>query len=157
MVTVRELIASTQLPDGNKERLQKVMQQVGYCDSDEVDDILRGLRVEHLGKEAALAQLSPPLTLEERLALLQKAQPAGELVVTVSVFDSKGGPDRWAAPPVAGVLACIRRVLHGRDTALLGLDGSAGISGACHGHHGAACACAPGAPSQKCCRVQSAE
>ena len=59
------------------------MQHVGYRTSDEVDDILRGLREEDLEKEAALAKLDPPLTVRERLALLQRTQPAGVLVLVV--------------------------------------------------------------------------
>ena len=83
MVTVEELIASTQLDDESQKRLQKVLKQVGYRGRDEVDDIVRGLREEDLDKEAALAELIPPLSLRERRALLKKIRPEGELILTV--------------------------------------------------------------------------
>ena len=83
MVTVEELIASTQLDDESQERLQKVLKQIGYRGSDEVDDIVRGLQEEDLDKEAALAKLIPPLTLRERRALLKKIRPEGERILTV--------------------------------------------------------------------------
>ena len=77
MVTVKELIASTQLADSSKERLQKMMQQIGYRCSDEVDDIVQGLNEVDVAREAALAKLNPRLTARERRALLQTTLPAG--------------------------------------------------------------------------------
>ena len=99
MVTVEELIASTQLDGESQERLQKVLMQIGYRGRDEVDDIMRGLREEDLDKEAALAKLIPPLTLRERRALLQKIRPEGELILTVRM-----------APCLVG--RCLRCVVH---------------------------------------------
>ena len=98
MATVQELIASTQLPEGSKKRLQKVMQKVGYGDNEEVDDTLRELHQVDLEKAGALGKLNPPLTLRETQALLLKTKKAGELVLTVR------GPARKVAHPVASVL-----------------------------------------------------
>ena len=53
------------------------MQQVGYRDSDEVDDRMKGLREADLRKAAALAELKPPLNVTERQTLLLKIPPAG--------------------------------------------------------------------------------
>lgn len=43
MVTVQELIASIQLPDGARERLHQVVQRVGYGDDEDVDDGMTAL------------------------------------------------------------------------------------------------------------------
>ena len=108
------------------------MQQIGYADGEEVDDIVRALTAEDVKKGAALAGLDPLLTIRERLALLAKTQSTGALVLNV-------GPGLWVslsrrlakAPPVANVLSCTavlastRLVLHGLDRALLGLSRSA--------------------------------
>ena len=74
MVTFQELIASPQLPDVSKQRLQEVMQQIGSRCRDKVDDIVGDLPEVDLEKAAALAKLDPPLTPREKRALLQKTQ-----------------------------------------------------------------------------------
>ena len=78
MVTVQELVASTQLPDEGQQRLTAVMKLIGYAESHEVDDIVRGLSEGDLEKAAALAELKPPLTIREMRILLKKARLAGE-------------------------------------------------------------------------------
>ena len=83
-ITVQELIASTQLPDESKQRLQQGMQKVGYGDNEDVGDTVRGLHEAQLEKAAALANLKPPLTVRGMQALLLlKAKQAGELILTV--------------------------------------------------------------------------
>ena len=44
MGTVRELVASIDLLDASKQRLQTVMQQIGYADGEEVEVWERSLR-----------------------------------------------------------------------------------------------------------------
>ena len=46
MGTVREPVATIDLPDTNKQRLQKVMQQIGYAGGKEGDDTVRALTAE---------------------------------------------------------------------------------------------------------------
>ena len=125
MVTVEELIASTQLDDESQKRLQKVLKQVGYRGGDEVDDIVRRLREEDLDKEAALAELIPPLTLRERRALLNKIRPEGELILTVRWVLRDRQHLLW--PVCYGLLMCWAASVGGfMGTAVFGRCGHAG-------------------------------
>ena len=57
------------------------MQQIGYADGEEVDEIVGALTAEDVKKGAGQAGLDPPLTIRERLALLSKTQSTCELVL----------------------------------------------------------------------------
>lgn len=83
MGTVQELVASIDLPDKSKQRLQKVMQQIGYAADEEVDEVVSALTAQDVQNGAGQAGLDPPLIIRERLALLSKTQPACELVLHV--------------------------------------------------------------------------
>lgn len=83
MVTVQELIARIQLPEGARERLHQVVQRVGYGDDDDVDDGMTALTATDVMKAAGLEGLEPLLTYVEMWTLLLKIQLAGELVLTV--------------------------------------------------------------------------
>eukprot|EP00891_Asterochloris_glomerata_P009098 jgi/Astpho2/9098/fgenesh1_pg.00133_%23_93_t len=76
MVTVQELIARIQLPEGARERLHQVVQRVGYGDDDDVDDGMTALTATDVMKAAGLEGLEPLLTYVEMWTLLLKIQLA---------------------------------------------------------------------------------
>ena len=59
------------------------MQHIGYRESIEMDDPMRGFHEANLKKAATLAKLNSPLDVTEQQSLLLKSLPAGKLVLTV--------------------------------------------------------------------------
>ena len=155
MVTVRELVASTKLPDGSQQRLQKVMQHIGYGEDEDVDDTMRWLTVEDVAKVAGQAGLDPPLTYGDTYTLLYRIWLAGELVLTVRQVLRGWEPSTLVLWPVATVCWCAGQggASWARSSTSRYVMDQQGTYGACLGHYIATCAHVPGAPLQARCRL----
>ena len=81
MVTIQDLVASTDLPADSKPRLKVVIKQIGYAEDHAVDSVLSKLTMDDLETAANMGGLDPPLTIREKRALLAQLQPSGKRVM----------------------------------------------------------------------------